>query len=379
MKMENKKVYSVTGLFDTPDAIIRAVRLTTDAGYKKYDVNTPYPVHGMDRVMQLKPSMLSYIALAFGLGGLFSALIFMYYVADINYPLVIGGKPHGSFPAFVPILFEVTVLVASIMTVVSMLFIFFKLPNNSHPLHDTPYMKSVSTDKFGLSIQAADNNFEEGKVREFLASAGASDIQTIYFEPEEFDVWHNVFEMRFLIFLLVIAVSASLITYISLNYILAMEPFNWMVHQQKVVPQDESRFFSDRIAMRQPVKGSVARGFMPYEFAGRQADAALRLVNPMKADKAVLKTGKEHFNTYCSPCHGYSGRGDSRLRGQFPNPPSLLSKKMTEWKDGDIYHVITNGQNIMPSYASQIQRTDRWAIVLYIRQLQKSNNSSENK
>lgn len=377
--MENKKIYSVTGLFDTPDAIIKAVRLTVNSGYKKYDVNTPYPVHGMDRVMQLKPSMLSYIALAFGLAGLFSALIFMYYVSDVNYPLVIGGKPHGSFPAFVPILFEVTVLVASIMTVVSMLFIFFKLPNNSHPLHDTAYMKSVSTDKFGLSIQAADKNFDEQKVHEFLASIGAADIQTIYFEPEEFDVWHDVFEMRFLIFLLVIAVSASLITYISLNYIMAMEPFNWMVNQEKVVPQDESRFFSDRISMRQPVKGSIARGFMPYEFTGRQAEAALRLVNPLKADKAVLRTGKEHFNTYCSPCHGYFGRGDSRLRGQFPNPPSLLSKKVTEWKDGDIYHVITNGQNVMPSYATQIQRNDRWAIVLYIRQLQKSNNSAESK
>lgn len=369
----SKKIYSVSGIFHTPDDIIRAAEDTVKAGYEKFDVHTPYPVHGMDKAMNLRPSRISYVALAAGLMGLLSAFLMMYYIADIDYPMVIGGKPHGSFPAFVPVAFEVTVLVASIVTVASMLFIFFRLPNNSHPLHDTQYMKMVSNDRFGLTILASDENFEEEKARAFLASAGASDIITVYFEPEEFQTMHNIFDPKFMAFLGVAAVAAGLITYLVLNYVLFMDPFNWMQKQQKLVAQDKSGMFKNEAGMRVPVEGTVARGFMPYAYRGDQAAAAANLSNPLQSTKQTLEAGKERYNTYCSPCHGYYGQGDSRLRGQFPSPPSLHSRKVIEeWKDADIYHVITEGQNIMPAYASQITRNDRWAIVLYIRELQKN-------
>jgi mono/diheme cytochrome c family protein len=91
----------------------------------------------------------------------------------------------------------------------------------------------------------------------------------------------------------------------------------------------------------------------------------------------VLEKGQSRYDTYCSPCHGYYGEGDSRLRGQFPNPPTLHSDKLRNWSDGNIYHVITNGQNVMPSYASQVSREDRWAIIHYIRVLQRSKNASD--
>ena len=78
------------------------------------------------------------------------------------------------------------------------------------------------------------------------------------------------------------------------------------------------------------------------------------------------------FESKCSPCHGYYGEGDSRLHGKFPAPPTLHSKKVTEWQDGNIYHVISQGQNIMPSYAKQLTRDERWAVIHYIRALQRS-------
>jgi mono/diheme cytochrome c family protein len=81
--------------------------------------------------------------------------------------------------------------------------------------------------------------------------------------------------------------------------------------------------------------------------------------------------------TFCSPCHGNFGRGDSRLQGQFPNPPTLHFDKVRNWPDGNIYHVMTDGQNIMPSYATQISKDDRWAIVQYIRVLQRAQNAKE--
>jgi mono/diheme cytochrome c family protein len=101
------------------------------------------------------------------------------------------------------------------------------------------------------------------------------------------------------------------------------------------------------------------------------------LSNPLPYSKEIIAVGKTRFDTYCSPCHGYFGKGDSRLHDQFPKPPTLHSDKVRNWADGNIYHVITNGQNIMPSYEKQILRDDRWAIVHYIRVLQRSQNAKD--
>ena len=101
------------------------------------------------------------------------------------------------------------------------------------------------------------------------------------------------------------------------------------------------------------------------------------LVNPLLPTAANLARGKSKFLTFCSPCHGNFARGESRLQGQFPKPPTLHSDKVRNWPDGNIYNVITEGQNAMPSYASQIPREDRWAIILYLRALQRAQHPKE--
>ena len=127
--------------------------------------------------------------------------------------------------------------------------------------------------------------------------------------------------------------------------------------------------------MRKPVEGTVARNFIPYEYRGLAAPV-VPLSNPLTPTNEVMNLGKKRYLTFCSPCHGNLGDGDSRLRGQFPNPPSLHSEKVRGWLDGNIYHVIVNGQNVMPSYASQLSRDERWAVIHYIRALQKAKNAS---
>ncbi|MCU7497743.1 MAG: quinol:electron acceptor oxidoreductase subunit ActD [Bacteroidota bacterium] len=375
--MDKNLLFAVTALFDTPGEILHAAGEVRKAGYTKYDVNTPYPVHGMDKAMKLKPSTLSYVALVLGLTGTFSALFFMWWVSAINYPLVIGGKPYFSLPAFIPITFEVTVLLASIGTVVAMLFIYFKLPNNSYPLHDTEYMRSVSSDKFGIVILSKDPLFDEDKIVSLFKELKSGNITSVYYDAEEISLTHRVFEPKFLSFLAVVFIFTSLMTYASLNYILYWQPFNWMWFQNKVIPQSKSTYFSDGFGMRMPVEGTVARGFVPYPYKGNQAAASKYLINPLVPSKEVLAKGQDKFNTFCSPCHGYFGKGDSRLRGQFPAPPSLQSEKVRNYKDGDIYHIITEGQNIMPSYAKQITREERWAVIHYLRALQRSQNAKE--
>jgi mono/diheme cytochrome c family protein len=129
--------------------------------------------------------------------------------------------------------------------------------------------------------------------------------------------------------------------------------------------------------MRVPVKGTIARGYLPYQFAGQPELAGEKLINPLPFSKEVLSLGQRKYDTFCSPCHGYNGEGDSRLRGQFPNPPSLHSEKVRNWSDGRIYAVLMDGQNIMPSYTSQLDDEERWATIHYLRALQRALNAKE--
>lgn len=150
-----------------------------------------------------------------------------------------------------------------------------------------------------------------------------------------------------------------------------------MMVQPKLGAQEASALFANGIGMRPPVDGTVARGFMPYPYKGKPEEAGKFLANPRPLNDATVATGRAKFLTFCSPCHGNFGRGDSRLNGQFPNPPTLHSDKVRTWPDGSIYHVLTEGQNVMPSYASQLTRDERWAIVHYIRVLQRAHNAKE--
>lgn len=374
--MSEKVLYALTGLFETPDQIIDAAEKTSDSGYKKYDVNTPYPLHGMNQAMKLPPSKLGYAALVFGLSGTVSALALMYWMAVIDYAHVIGGKPYFPLPAFVPVMFEVTVLSAAIATVFTMLFVVFKFPNNSHPLHDTEYMKSVSRDKYGLCILAEDEKFDENGTLKFLEELGATNITHQYFTEDSYATWWSVLDKKFAGILAVTAIATSLVVYIGLNKVLYMQPFSWMMEQEKLNPQKGSVLFADGFSMRNPVQGTIARGDLPYEYAV-DPEGASKLVNPLPITEANLQLGKVKYDIYCSPCHGFLGEGDSRLRGQFPNPPSLHSEKVRDWTDGRIYHVIAMGQNVMPSYSSQLSRNEKWATILYVRALQRSLNAKE--
>jgi mono/diheme cytochrome c family protein len=347
------------------------------AGYTKFDVHTPYPVHGMDGAMRVKTSKVGTLAFVFGLLGALSAIMFISWVTLSDYPLVIGGKPFWSWPAFVPISFELTVLFAAVFSTIAMIVFYFKFPNNAHPLHDTPYMKRVSSDTFGITIEASDPKFDENAVKEFLKSLSGKEITTVYFDPEEFDHGQKLINIKFLGVLVVVALTTAVISYFTLNKLLYIEPFNWMMEQHKQKAQQPSNLFKDGIGMRLPVAGTVARGFIPYPFKGKPEEAGKYLVNPLLPTKEIVERGKSQYLTFCSPCHGNFGRGDSRLQGQFPNPPTFNSDKVRSWPDGSIYHVITEGQNIMPSYAPQISREDRWAIIQYIRILQRAQNAKE--
>lgn len=375
MTMKNTaedQLYAITALFDSSDEIIQAAGKVSDAGYMRYDVHTPYPLHGLDHAMKLKDSRIGIFAFVFGVLGALSTILFISWVTISDYPLVIGGKPFWSWPAFVPVTFEVTVLATSVLSTLFMIIFYFKFPNVAHPLHDTPYMKSVSSNKYGICIQANDTKFHTPEVKKFLKNIGGKEISEIYFNLEEQAQGIKLFDLKFLGVLAVVALTVSSVTYFSLNRMLDIAPFNWMAEQKKLKAQQSSEFFNDGIGMRKPVEGTIPRGVLPYSTNDKSGGADTLLVNPLLPTKKVLERGKAKFLTYCSPCHGNFAEGDSRLQGQFPNPPTLHSDKVREWSDGQIYHVITRGQNAMPSYATQISPEERWKIIHYIRALQRA-------
>ncbi len=125
-------------------------------------------------------------------------------------------------------------------------------------------------------------------------------------------------------------------------------------------------------AIRVPVPGTVPRDFEPYPYSNDPEAAGSFLKNPLTPTHPVLVRGEHIYKNYCIVCHGPAGKGDGSIVPRFPRPPSLESKKVRDWSDGRMYHTIMMGQNLMPSYASQIAPADRWAVVYYVRALQRS-------
>ena len=149
-----------------------------------------------------------------------------------------------------------------------------------------------------------------------------------------------------------------------------------MDSQQKYEAQEESQFFKDGLTMRPPVAGTVARGDLREDdayYRGRNSDGSLIVKMPVAITMDLLKRGQERYNIYCSPCHDRTGSGKGIVvkKGFLP-PPSMHLDRLRESPDGHFYDVISNGIRNMPSYKHQIPISDRWAIVAYVRALQRS-------
>lgn len=368
--MNNQKLYALTALFDTPDQIMKAADRVSGE-YTNYDVNTPYPVHGMDDAMKLTPSKIGYFTISVGLTCMSLMLYFIYWTNNVDYPQIIGGKPFFAFPTYVPIMFEITILTGAVLSVLMMISLLFKFPNNAHPLHDSGYMKKVASDKYGIYVEAKDKNFEYAKVEALFKELGASSISPVYYDEEETNWKPQTWEPKFVIGTIGIAVFTSFSVYMHMNKVLFLPPFNWMMDQPRADYGEESNFFDDGYSMRVAPAGTIARGYIPYQFESPDS-AAKYMSNPTVATKENLEIGQKKFLTYCSPCHGNLGEGASRLKGQMPPGPDLRSEMYQNFEDGRFYHTITKGKGIMSGYEAQITREERWAIINYIRVLQKA-------
>lgn len=146
-----------------------------------------------------------------------------------------------------------------------------------------------------------------------------------------------------------------------------------MGDQLKLKPQRKDLFLSRPTGLMEPQPGALAAGEASYPYAQSEADrAGAELVNPLEPTPAVLARGKFVYENFCIACHGAKGAGDGKVTALFPKPPSLMTQKVRDWPDGQLVHRPMRGQNSMPSHARQIDPREAWAVVLWIREMQKS-------
>jgi mono/diheme cytochrome c family protein len=156
-----------------------------------------------------------------------------------------------------------------------------------------------------------------------------------------------------------------------------MEYMPDMYRQWSLRPQEPDPTAPAGVGMRQPPPGTVPRNYEPYRLALTDTAEANKISNPLAATPDVLEAGRKYFNNYCIVCHGARGDGHGFIVPKFTMPPVLYSDKVTNWSDGRIFHVITYGQGLMMSYATQLLPEQRWAIIHYVRALQRAARPTE--
>lgn len=180
MASKLKRVYGYLAEFDSPQHLAAAAEQVRDAGFRRWDVYTPYPVHGMDDAMGLGRSKLPFFVFFGGATGLATGFLLAYITQVVIYPTIVQGKPANIFttPAFFPIMFELTILFSAFTTLITLL-ILAGLPRLNHPIFSSRQIHRVTDDAFFLAIEARDPQFSQEETRRLLENAGGTNIELV--------------------------------------------------------------------------------------------------------------------------------------------------------------------------------------------------------
>ncbi len=404
--IENEAEQTLVGLlaeFDTPKALISAARQVRRDGYRQTEAFSPFPVHGIDDAMGIQPTRLPWLVLGAGLTGLVVALVGQWWTNAVDYPFLISGKPLFSLPANIPVIFEVIILFSAFTAFLGMLAM-NGLPKLFQPLFRSKRFRRVTTDKFFLLIQADDEKFSLDGTTGLLTSVGATNVEQCLDDArrESLPRWIGMVMLT----LAVVALIPPLL--IARGRVMKSDKPRWhtfidMDYQPKFKPQTTSTLFADGRADRLPVAGTVARGELRTDdrlYRGFQDGGVIPTTTqdedgqeisipwvteiPLPISENLMQRGRQRFNIYCAPCHGRSGDGNGLVavrarelqQSTWVPPASLHTDPVRQQAVGQLFNTITNGVRKMPAHGSQISVEDRWAIVLYIRALQRSQNAS---
>jgi hypothetical protein len=182
-----KKLVGMVGLYDSPNDLVRAASRVRDAGYRKWDCHTPYPIHGLSKAMGLRWSPIAFLGLGAGFTGGALAMLMQWWMSAVDYPIMIGGKPFFSWPAFIVLTFELFVLTTALATLGYLVF-FCKLGRWHSPLHDSGVMAELTSNRFAVVVGSADQLFSRESAEDLLEQTGCEDIRPLY-ELEEGEGW----------------------------------------------------------------------------------------------------------------------------------------------------------------------------------------------
>ncbi|RPI29259.1 MAG: DUF3341 domain-containing protein [Acidobacteria bacterium] len=377
-EQERFEIVGAMALYGNPDELAEGILKAREGGFTRLDTVTPYPVHGIDRLLGNGPSRLGYMAAAAGLTATVVAKTAQWWVSAVDYPLNIGGNPLFALPAFVPVTFELMVLFASLTTVIGMLAVFNGLPSYGNALLKSRFIRDLTCNRYALVIDARDPKFHADRIEADLSGPAVQAVELLRRERPSVFYKERVLSVSFLVLILGVAIFASAATRLAFRYGGEIAPYNFMKHQTRLAAQQPARVgtATQSVVLAAP-EGTIARGFLPYPYPGRPEEAGANLVNTLPVTAATLGRGRDRYTVFCQPCHGRLADGRGTLTAAFPKAPTLHSKKVREWGDGRIYATLTEGQNLMPSWESQVSRDDRWLIIHYLRVLQRSQNASE--
>lgn len=386
----------IVARFASPADLLAAARQISAAGYSYWDCHTPFPIHGLDRAMKIRPTILPWLVAGAGATGAVGALVLQWWANGVAYPLIISGKPYFSLPANVPIIFELTVLFAALTAFFGAILL-NGLPRLLYPASTAASFARVTTDAFLVSIEAKDPQFHPERTAEWLRTLGAESVELCP-APEGDDAIPAVIK-RGLLVLAVLALLPPLFIALARQHTTETPQEKPRIHiikdmdfQPKYETQAVSPLFADRRAMRPRVPGTVP--FDPHWQPPPEGFLTGKVGNeyltefPIPVNEDVMRRGRERYDIYCATCHGWTGEAGqydgmtsrrARARGEttWVPPASLTGQAVREQPVGKIFETITQGMvregvYSMPPYAVQIPPEDRWAIVLYVRALQRA-------
>jgi len=402
-----ERLYGLLVEFDSVETLKAAARKVRGAGYAKWDVHSPFPVHGMDEVMGVRQTRLPWLVFGFGVVGVAVGLGMQWWMNATNpesftfvpnflrgYDFRISGKPLWSVPANIPIVFEITVLLSALAAVIGM-FAMNNLPQWYHALFHSHRFRRVTTDRFFICVEAADPIFDEPATHRFLATLGGAHIERVVEPPPaERPDWLILAGLIAFCLLLLPPVWVYRAT-VSKSAKPRIHLVPDMDNQARYKSQQGNPAFADGRAMRLPVEGTLARqdewalGTDPHFYEGQVGGGWAQTFPPqVEINEQLMRRGQERFGVYCAVCHGLDGSGNgivakrARDKPQISTgwvPPSVLTDAtVRERPVGHLFNTITHGIRTMPAYGDQIPPADRWAIIAYLRALQRSQQATLN-
>lgn len=400
--------------FDSPEQLKAAAAKVRDAGYRDWDTHTPYPVHGIDQAMGIRMTKLPILVFVLGAIGTATAIGLQWWANATHfgqypgvdtfvqgYNFMTSGKPYWSFPANIPIIFELTVLFAALTTGIGML-VFNNLPWWNNPVFNCARFARVTTDRFFVRIDATDPKFHAVHTEKFLGGLGGLGVERIEEFPGD-DTPPAFFKRVAIVMLCIALIPLALIAMARNNK--SPNPrihlIQDMDNQTRYKAQQANPVFADGRAMRPPVGATpenslgttVARnerhadehyhqGYRMTKDAATGAEVPIyfeTFPSQVKVDKSLILRGQERFGVYCAPCHGADGHGNGavnnraiELGGGWVQSADLHDDERRSRSVGHLFNSMTNGVRTMPQYGDVIPERDRWAIVAYVRALQRS-------